>query len=343
MALDATATAADGGALTIDQSIAAQLATMEQEDQTVEQPLEGEAAPAEESEAAPDAATSADEPEGANEGEEAAEPEAPEAPIEPPQFWSAEAKSRFRDVPRDVQEIILAQEQSRNAFTSKAAQEASEKGKAAETERARLVQFNEQLGKLLPVAEQTFADRWANVDWVQLTESLGAEQATKLKFQHDAEQQQLASLQQAQAQTQKAAFDEYVKAEAAKLPSLCPELVDAKEGPARRQALGKYLSEAGIPAQAINGASAMELALAWKAQQWDLAQAKAKSLATKQPAKPTAAAAQAKPAPSKPGASVASLSTQTAALAEAEKAFNANPSIENSVRLQLAQERARRK
>jgi hypothetical protein len=339
MALEAAAVSADSGALTIDQSIAAQLAGMEKEDDAVEQPVE--AVPETDTEAAPEAVEDAPESETANEGEDTAQPEVQLAPIEPPSFWRPEARDRFRDVPRDLQEIIIQQESTRDAFLSTTTGQLNEKAKAAEAERTRLVQLNGQLENLVPQAERTFADKWANVDWVQLTDQLGAEAATKLKFQHDAEQQQLASLKQAQAQTAKVAFDEYVKGEAVKLPSLCPELVDAKEGPARRQSLVKYLSDAGIPAQAIQGVSAMELTIAWKAQQYDLAQAKAKALATAkpQPAKPAVA----KPVPSKPGASVSSQSLQSAALTEAEKAFNAHPSIENSVKLQMAQERARRK
>jgi hypothetical protein len=340
MALDIHASPADGGALTVEQSIASQLENFEREDtETVETP---EAAPAAEQDTGAQPGAEGDAEVETPDGGEGADKVEAETPIEPPQFWSAEAKSRFRDVPRDVQEVILAQENSRNAFTSKAAQDATETRKAAEAERARLVSFNEQLSALVPQAQRAFADRWANVDWVQLTDQIGAEQATKLKFQHDADQAQLASLQQAQAETDKAAYQDFLKTESQKLPTLCPELVDAKEGPQRRQALQKYLVEQnGVTPQTLSRASAQELTIAWKAFQWDQSQAKAKALATKP--KPAAVAQPTKAAPSRPGSTVGVLQPANAALAEAEKAFNANPSVDNSAKLQMAQMRARKK
>lgn len=298
MTLETPATA-DSGALSIDQAADLMNAQEEETNQPVETP---EAAPAEtpDTEAVPAAegGAEAEKPDGA----ETAETGEAETPIDPPQFWNADAKARFRDLPRDLQEVVLSQEASRNAFTSKAAQEATETRKAAEAEKTRFGQLAEQLTTLVPMAEKTFADRWANVDWVALTDQVGAEQAQKLKFQHDAEREQLASLKQAQAQTDKATFDEFVKREAAILPTLCPDLTDAKEGPARRQALGQYLVEAGIAPQALSGISAREMSIAWKAKQWDDAQAKIKAAAAKP--KPAAVQTTPKTAASKPSTAV---------------------------------------
>lgn len=301
---DTQAAPEGAGAISLDQAVAAMDAGDKQQEQQTETPAveqPQQAAPVEtDTPAEPAVGTDAEveTPDGA----ETAELVEAETPIDPPQFWNAEAKARFRDVPRELQEVILAQEQSRNAFTSKAAQEATETRKAADAERVRLVSFNEQLSALVPQAQKAFADRWENVDWVQLTDQIGAEAATKLKFQYDAEQAQLASLQRAQAETDKAAFQDFLKVEAQKLPTLCPELVDAKEGASRRQALQKYLIEQnGVPPQAISRASAQELTIAWKAFQWDQSQAKAKTLAS-QPKQPAAVQQPVKLAPSRPSA-----------------------------------------
>lgn len=305
MTLEPTDTS-DSGALSIDQAADLMNAQEEETNQPVETP---EAAPAEtqDTEAVPAAedGTEVETPDGA----ETAEAVEAETPIDPPQFWNTDAKARFRELPRDLQEVVLSQETSRNAFTSKAAQEANETRKAADAEKTRFSQLAEQLGTLVPQAEKTFADRWANVDWVALTDQVGAEQAQKLKFQHDAEREQLASLKTAQAQSEKATFDEFVKREAAILPTLCPDLTDAKEGPARRQALGQYLVEAGIAPQALSGISAREMSIAWKAKQWDDAQAKIKAAA----AKPKSAAVQpqAKTAASRPTTPAAASSPTT--------------------------------
>src|SRR6185312_2404290 len=100
------ATAADNGVLTIEQAVE-QLDAAEKKEQAPADAVE--AAPQTEPPEAEPTATDAEEPETAIEGEaETDEPGAEEAlpAINPPHFWDAEAKKRFGELPRDLQELV---------------------------------------------------------------------------------------------------------------------------------------------------------------------------------------------------------------------------------------------
>jgi len=283
------------GALSIDQAVAA----LDRKDKPQDAPQE--AAPAtlkentdntDSSEAAPtaDDTTAADTPsESEDATEEApAEGEQPEQPaIDPPQFWDAEAKKRFGELPRDVQEVILKNEQTRNAATSKAIQEQAEKRKAAEAIEQRLGQYTQALDRLIPQATQTFKNRWEGVDWNATIDQHGAEQAMKLRAQMEAEQQQVQQLMAAKQQADDYQYNKFVEAEQAKLPEYAPDLADPKEGANRRLELANWLVKTGVNPQVLKNLSALETSLAYDAMRWRNAQAKAKTLAS-QPKQPAA-------------------------------------------------------
>jgi len=283
------------GALSIDQAVAA----LDRKDKPQDAPQE--AAPAtpkentdntDSSEAAPtaDDTPAADTPsESEDATEEApAEGEQPEQPaIDPPQFWDAEAKKRFGELPRDVQEVILKNEQTRNAATSKAIQEQAEKRKAAEAIEQRLGQYTQALDRLIPQATQTFKNRWEGVDWNATIDQLGADQAMKLRTQMEAEQQQVQQLMAAKQQADDYQYNKFVEAEQAKLPEYAPDLADPKEGANRRLELANWLVKTGVNPQVLKNLSALETSLAYDAMRWRNAQAKAKTLAS-QPKQPAA-------------------------------------------------------
>src|SRR6185312_7222939 len=113
------ALAADATHLSIDEAVAALDAGDEKEDQAA--PEQAVAAEGPSTEAEP-AAEDASEPE-TEDAEEAEEAELPA--IEPPRFWDAEAKDRFRELPRDLQELVLAKETERDKATAKVIEEAA--------------------------------------------------------------------------------------------------------------------------------------------------------------------------------------------------------------------------
>jgi len=333
------ALAADSGLLTIEEAVAALDAGDEKEEQAA--PEKVVAAEGTNTEAVP-AAEDANEPETATEGEDAETEDAEEAEeaeltaIEPPRFWDAEAKARFGELPRDLQELVLAKETERDKVTSKALQDAAEKRKAADGEASRIAQLNGVLDKLLPQAVETFKSRWEGVDWNAVIDQHGADQALKLRNQMEQEQGQVQQLQAAKAQAEQVQFAKFVEAETAKLTALCPDLTDPVKGNERRQELGKFLISTGVPPESLRHMSALETSIAYDAMRWRAAQAdaRAKLSAPKAPAKPAAA-----PKPTiRPTASPArSGSPQLARLHALETAFEKNPSKANLEALLEAQ------
>lgn len=159
------------------------------------------------------------------------------AELKPPKFWDAKAKERFGALPRDVQEIVLAKEDERNAATARALQETAEKRKAAEAETQKINQLLGGLGRVLPEAAMAFQQRWANVDWNKLADQHGADAALNARNRLETERQQLQQLQAAKNVLDRAAHDHYVKSQMAELAALWPELSDSKSGAGRRAQL----------------------------------------------------------------------------------------------------------
>lgn len=82
-----------------------------------------------------------------NETEAEAEPKAP--PIEPPAFWDAEAKERFKALGPDLQKVIAEKERERESVFGKTQREAAEARKVAESERTAIQNERQQLAKRL--------------------------------------------------------------------------------------------------------------------------------------------------------------------------------------------------
>jgi len=310
------------GPLSIDQAVAA----LELPRKEPEAPAE--AAPAKEDPNSP-AEPTAEDTTGAEtptDGEATAETpeaeaEAEQPGVEPPKFWDADAKERFKALPPDVQEIIVRKEDERNAATARAMQENAEKKKAYDAEASKFQQLAATLDKQLPqavdglkFAKDQYTAKWANVDWNAVVDQYGADQALKLKNQHDSElawlNDQSARIQQLQAvkeEAKKADYQKFVAEEESKLAQLAPELTDPKLGNERKQALGKFLLESGVPAERIPHLTALEAAFAYDAMKWRNGQAKAKQLVNATPI-----AAPVRKTPAKPPASSTPGSTQSA-------------------------------
>jgi len=238
---------------------------------------------------------------GEDEVDEADQPEDDEsepAPLKPPKFWDAEAKKRFGELPRDVQEIIVAKEDERNTATARALQETAEKRKALDAEGSRLGQLMTGLDHLVPKAVAAFRHRWQNVDWNRMVSHHGGDHALKMRNQFEAEHNQVQQLHAAKNEARHLGFRNFIASEEAKLASLSPDLVHAKQGQSRKAALGKFLIELGVPAARIPYLTAHEAALAYDAMRWrngqstadTLVKAQAPAQARRTPAKPIAAA-----------------------------------------------------
>jgi len=247
--------------------------------------------------------------------------EANQPAIEPPKFWDADAKERFKALPPDVQEIIVRKEDERNSATARAMQESAEKKKAFDAEASRLQQLTAGLDKQIPVAldalkyqRDAFNQKWGNVDWNAAVDLHGGDAVIKLQMQRDAEREwideqakRIQQIQSAKDEAEKSRFQEFVAQEEAKLGQYAPELTDPKLGNERKQALGKFLLDLGLPAERIPHLTAIEASIAYDAMKWRNGQATAKKLVNAAPI-----AAPVRKTPAKPPASSAPGSTQSA-------------------------------
>lgn len=309
------------GPLSIDQAVA----VLDLPKKEPEAPIE--AAPAQTDSPAEPTAEDATGAETQTDGETTAETTETEAEqanqtaIEPPKFWDADAKERFKALPPDVQEIIVRKEDERNSATARAMQENAEKKKAFDTEASRLQQLTAGLDKQIPLAldslkfhRDAFAHKWGNVDWNAAVDQYGGDAVIKLQMQRDAEKSwiddqatRIQQIQSAKDEADRTQFQKFVAEEETKLAQVAPELTDPKLGNERKQALGKFLLESGVPAERISHLTAIEASFAYDAMRWRNGQATAKKLVNAAPI-----AAPARKTPAKPPASSAPGSTNSA-------------------------------
>lgn len=320
----------ESGPLSVDAAIASLLPPEPVEQETPEAPVEaagevtepeGEASSPEEAEGEAETPPEAEETE--------AEAEAVE-PVDPPKYWSKDAKEAFAKLPADLQAVVLAQEGPREEAAAKAKAEAAAKIQAADAEVSKVAQLAEKLGEFLPQAIETFATRWgSDPDWVAYAQEHGAEAMTLAKAQHEAELKSLQKLSEAKQEADEQAHRAFVKAEFEKLAVVAPDLVDPEKGAERRQQTTKYLIEAGVDRDSLKNISAAEMSIAYDAMRWRQAQARLKAGPTP---KPVPAA---KPAPARPAAAQSQTPTQRSAQQIANR-FAQTKSFDDAVALLLA-------
>jgi hypothetical protein len=285
------AIAADNAPLTIEQAVAhLDAAEIERED---EAPAVAEQPEKQNTEAEP-AAEDASEPETAIDGDDAdteeseAEGDEPQLPaLSPPALWNAEDKEAFSELPRHLQERLLAKETESNRAVSAKMEEAATIRKAAEAEVSRIGEFTARLDKLIPEAEQTFASNWgtAEIDWNKVASEHGVERAFQLKNDHDTQLRSIQQLRAAKDTADSVATARFLEVRNEEMKTVVPDLVDTKEGPQRQLELVKYLAaEGGVDPQVIlRQATAKELAIGYKAYLFDKLQADAKAKASAPP------------------------------------------------------------
>lgn len=211
------------------------------------------------------------------EGNGEVEPEEAAAePIDAPNWWDAEAKSKFAELSPELQEIVKIQEDKREAITQKAKQQASEAQKAADAKARELQTLAERADAILSKADEGFRSKWEGMTaevWEELA-STDPTYAFQLKIEYDADQERLQSVRAAQAETTRVAQEQHFAEQRAKLLEINPKLATDQE---QLRSVGQYIVESGIPVEAIQSATADELNLVWKAMQYDKMMTKARA------------------------------------------------------------------
>ncbi len=218
-------------------------------------------------------------------------PETELPPDDAPEFWSADDKAAWRDVPASVRPLLAKYEQQRIAYVNEKVREAARAreaaahaAEAAGVRAEQAVTWWEQNG---PAFQKAFADKWSQVDWTKLAVDNPSEWA-RLRQQRDDEAQLLQDAdRRSQAEMEVArqrasqAFQEARQAEHAKLAERLPQYFGADKAASTYRDIGRFLSEKGIPAERINAiheAPIIELALA--AMRFEQAQKQASAATT---------------------------------------------------------------
>ena len=212
-----------------------------------------------------------------SESDEGEEEAAETAPRTPRSHWNAEERAIFAKQTPEVQDAILAQEGKREGVLQRAKLDAATAQQAARVREAELGRRVQALDALLQPAFQTFQTRWANIDWSELPERIGADQTLKLRAQFENEQAMIARLVHEQQNAEGERHRSFVANESERLKTEAPDLVDPREGRGRMQALAQFLVSEGFPAERLSMMSAKEAAIAYDAMRWRQAEAKARA------------------------------------------------------------------
>jgi hypothetical protein len=228
----------------------------------------------------PEAAADAERGEPADEPEAEADLEVETEPQtavsdEAPEFWSAEDKAAWQNVPEPLRPMLRKYEQQRVAFVNEKTREAAQVREEAVRVAQGAVGVVEQAAAWWqqngPAFQQAFADRWSQVDWNKLAADSPAEW-TRLKQQRDHEATMLieanrrgqAEIAVANERAERALF-EARQVEHTKLAKKLPEYFGPDVSAKTYGDLGNFLFAKGIPADRINAiheAPIIELALA---------------------------------------------------------------------------------
>jgi len=205
----------------------------------------------------------------ASEEQAKSEPELPA--IAPPNSWDAEAKEKFKALPRDMQELVSRREAERDRATQYKLQEAAEARRAIDARAHEAAQMRQQyetrLVQLARHLESTIPPEFANIrnasDLVRLADTnpalVAKFQAWQAQATHIASE--LAAVEQQRQYEQAQSFQGHLAQEFERIAEKWPEFVDPVKGDTVRQELTSYAKERGFEQHEIDSLADHRLAL----------------------------------------------------------------------------------
>ena len=216
-----------------------------------------------------------------------------------PEFWAANDKVAWEDVSERLRLILHKYEQQRIAYVNEKTREAAQVRDEATRVAQSAVDVVEEAAAWWrengPAFQQSFVDRWSNVDWNKLATE-DPREWRRLKQFHDQEARLVlevnrrgeAEMAVADERAERARF-EARQAEHGKLAKKLPEYFGPDVAGKTYDELGNFLFAKGIPADRINAiheAPVIELALA--AMRFEQAQKQASTVRSSQASPATA-------------------------------------------------------
>jgi hypothetical protein len=190
------------------------------------------------------------------EGDDGEDPQS----LEPPNGWNTKEKGLFRELPPEVQAVILRRESDQDkAFTQKT-QEIAEHRKALESTFSEIQNEREayarNLQQLLFVAAPE-AEKFANVDWQRLAQEAPADYV-RATAERDALRGRIGGIQQelqrVAAQAQQAQAQQFAtirQAEQQRLVEALPDFGDREKAPQKIAEMRSWLNRKGFSDQEI--------------------------------------------------------------------------------------------
>lgn len=257
--------------------------------------------------------------------EQEGDPEAVIA-VPPPKSWGdEEAKAVWSKLPPEVQRQVATREEQRDQATQRILSESGQVRKQAVEATKALGEFAQRADSALAQVEAAFTqqgyDTMSKADWANLAQSdPNAYAQHKAYAEYLVEQHQETSRIRSNAQLAQA--EAFAEEQYGVLKQYAPDVVQ------HHDEIVQYLNQTfGYTPAQVKVSSAADRLLAYKAMMFDRMSAQARERTAN--SKP-----QAKPAPKAFNASAAQTSTPTVRnKANASKAFKANPSIENAMRM----------
>lgn len=235
----------------------------------------GEAEDTQDTEAATQADEGAeDEPTEANvDGDDSDQAEPVTPAIEPPKFWDAEGKDSFAKLPAEAQKAVLKYEEQRTKAVAKAMQKSAEVQKVYEAKQQQLLDIATRIDEQYIDPGVSRMKEWdayfASDEADELAQTNPAEYL-RLQNAHRRERRELDEAVEKKTRAERAAFAAFVAEQARLIPELVPELADEAEGPKRKAELFAYLRDThGFDPERLQGLTAKEAQIAWKAKQFD--------------------------------------------------------------------------
>jgi hypothetical protein len=228
-------------------------------DEEQETPEEGE-------QAQPDSAERAeDEPEVEEEVDDL-------PPIDAPVSWDAEAKAKFAELPRELQETVTTREAEREKFVQSKSQEAAQaRQAAAQQAQAELAQYDAQMAQQYQQLAAQLAPQPPNPALIRINpEAFYAEEAEyRTKVAQQQQLQQQAQELAYQAQQRAAQIEQQTLAEQHRIiVDSFPEYADPTTGPELRSKLTAVAKEMGYSDELIGQARAQDILAVKKAGEW---------------------------------------------------------------------------
>ena len=197
-----------------------------------------------------------------------------EPPIAASPFWSDEFKEHWNSLDPVTQKWVTHENGLKEAKFTQAMMEVSQKVASQTAEITTSYQDKlTHLERQVEVAQALVLQEYG-LDDMALAQAItnGADVNDIKQYQINREAQKAkvdAVIAELDAQKEKD-YQEFLRAESAKLPELAPELID----PNNKQELGQYLTEVGYTNDELKNVDALGLSIAYKAMKWDKAQKK---------------------------------------------------------------------